>query len=256
MQYVRCVDDTSDDSGHPELAQVMGVLGSNIAKTVLKLERGQSRFSSGLEASNSACCLVDEILGPQEVVVRPLPPLLRHQPYISGVTLSATGDVVYVLDPQKISDAIEAISSGEIPSFATRDGIVPKAAPLKILVVDDSLSARRAAAMCCRERGWEVVEAQNGIVGLELVDQESWSMIITDFDMPQMDGVEFIKAVRNRGSCRSVPILMASSRSVAEMAEKAVTAGANQYVTKPVTLDVLDEFLLLHSTVARTAANG
>ena len=78
---------------------------------------------------------------------------------------------------------------------------------VKILVVDDSLSARRAVTLLCKEKGWDVIEAQNGIVGLELAEQENWTAIVTDFDMPQMDGLTATRSIQEQQSRTRVIIV-------------------------------------------------
>lgn len=247
MQYVRSSDEHSiAQDCPPQLGAILGLTKSLAGTAVLRLE-GNTVQGVRTSPTGECCCLVDEIIGPQEVVVRPLPPILRPQPFMAGVTLSGSGDVAYVLDPAQITHALQQRdATGYQPSVTGQQ--IPNPS-VRILIVDDSLSARKAATLACRKRGWETVEAANGIAGLELLEREDWTAIVTDFDMPQMDGIEFVKAVRSKEQTKQTPILMASSRAVDEMADQAISAGATHYVTKPVTLETLDQFVSSHSSL-------
>lgn len=240
MQYVKNADDklpaTSDQ--HPQLAQALNLAPTDTASAVVSLDCGLRSWNQQIT------CLVDEILGPQEVVVRPLPALLRHQKVLSGVTLSATGSIVYVLDPHHAAKAIQGLTNG---------GDTPAPAPpaehsdlINVLVVDDSLSARSAVSQLCKRKGWNPVEATNALAALELLSSEKWAAVFTDFDMPQMDGLRFVESLRAEQQMESVPVVMVSSRSRDEMEEKALAAGVTRYLTKPLRAEDIDWLTLQH----------
>ena len=246
MQYVRSADDatTGADATSPQLARALNIPITTSATSVVSLEYGNTPVKAS-SAPQSVSCLVDEILGPQEVVVRPLPALLRHQKLLAGVTLSATGNIVYVLDPRRLAAAIHAIVNGdELVSDLNTVPTDESSKEVNVLVVDDSLSARNSVSQLCIRKGWNPVQAQDGVSGLDLLDQNKWAAVITDFDMPNMDGIRFVQSLRARDQMKDVPILMVSSRSSAEMEEKALLAGATHYVTKPLTAEHIDQLLL------------
>ena len=114
---------------------------------------------------------------------------------------------------------------------------------LHVLIIDDSLSARKALSSLCCEQGWVAHEAKNGIEGLEMLGQQEWAAIVTDYDMPQMNGIKFIESLRNDFGLTQVPVLMVSSRDAEEMESRALAAGATQYVTKPLAADQLEQLL-------------
>jgi len=111
---------------------------------------------------------------------------------------------------------------------------------VKILVVDDSSTMRRIITNTLSRIGFtEVVEAEHGKAGLVKLSQGGIEMIITDWNMPEMDGLEFVQAVRSRDT--SVPILMVTTNAAKEDIVQALQAGVNNYVVKPFTPDTLKE---------------
>ena len=111
---------------------------------------------------------------------------------------------------------------------------------MKILIVDDSSTMRRIIINTLSRIGYtDVVEGENGKSGLEKLGQGGVEMIITDWNMPEMDGLEFVKTVR--GSNPSIPILMVTTDAAKEDIVEALQAGVNNYVVKPFTPDTLKE---------------
>jgi two-component system chemotaxis response regulator CheY len=111
---------------------------------------------------------------------------------------------------------------------------------LKILVVDDSSTMRRIIINTLSRIGYtNVVEAEHGKAGLEKLAQGGVEMIITDWNMPEIDGLEFVGAVR--GSDGSIPILMVPTNAAKEDIVSALQAGVNNYVVKPFTPETLKE---------------
>jgi two-component system chemotaxis response regulator CheY len=112
---------------------------------------------------------------------------------------------------------------------------------MKFLIVDDSATMRRIVANSLQRIGFqEFEEAANGVEGLNKFDS-SVEFVITDWNMPNMSGLEFVRALRDRSDGKDVPILMVTTRSVKEDILQAAQAGVNNYVVKPFTPPVLKE---------------
>nr|WP_275975697.1 response regulator [Geothrix terrae] len=122
-----------------------------------------------------------------------------------------------------------------------RPGRLPfPGASVKILVVDDSPTMRRIIIGNLVRMGHaEVLEAEDGLAGLEKLDQGGVDLIITDWDMPEMDGIAFARAVRSRGA--TMPILMVTTHAATQDIVQALEAGVNTYVVKPFTQESLRE---------------
>lgn len=111
---------------------------------------------------------------------------------------------------------------------------------MKILIVDDSSTMRRIIINTLSRIGYtDVVEGENGKNGLEKLGQGGVEMIITDWNMPEMDGLEFVKTVRTQNP--SIPILMVTTNAAKEDIVEALQAGVNNYVVKPFTPETLKE---------------
>ena len=112
---------------------------------------------------------------------------------------------------------------------------------MKFLVVDDSATMRRIVVNSLSRIGFgEVVEAADGGEALDVFDG-SIDFVITDWNMPNMSGLDFVKSLRGRDEGKKVPILMVTTRSVREDIVQAAQAGVNNYVVKPFTPQVLKE---------------
>ncbi len=114
---------------------------------------------------------------------------------------------------------------------------------MKVLVVDDSATMRRIVINTLQRIGYsECLEAGEGAEALELFDS-SISCVLTDWNMPGMSGLEFVRALRARPDGREVKIIMVTTRSVREDILQAAQAGVNNYVVKPFTPEILKEKL-------------
>ena len=117
---------------------------------------------------------------------------------------------------------------------------------MRALVIDDSRTVRIILRQALAEAGLEVAEAANGQEGLDrLRAHEDVGLVLVDWNMPVMNGLEFVRAVRARREYDAVRIMMVTTESEASQVQKALDAGANEYVMKPFTDQVLREKLLL-----------
>lgn len=104
--------------------------------------------------------------------------------------------------------------------------------PRKVLYIDDSVSMRQMTSLILSGAGYEVVQATNGTEGLEKLAADI-DLVITDFNMPGMNGIEVIRSIREGEVARSVPILMLTTESEAEKKQQGREAGATAWMTKP-----------------------
>ena len=102
-----------------------------------------------------------------------------------------------------------------------------------ILVVDDADIIRLIATRALRSAGYKVIDAVNGKAALDLLDGRLVSMVVCDFSMPVMDGIEFVNAVRKLPNYKTLPVLMLTVADQEEMLAKGKNAGVNAWMTKP-----------------------
>lgn len=103
----------------------------------------------------------------------------------------------------------------------------------RIMTVDDSPTVRQMVGLTLRDAGYEVVEAVDGVDALRRLEQESVHMLITDLNMPRMDGVGLIKAVREDPANRFIPIIMLTTESHEQKKQEGKAAGASGWIVKP-----------------------
>jgi len=112
----------------------------------------------------------------------------------------------------------------------------------KVLVVDDSAVMRQIIKKNLKELGFgELLEAENGAAGLKKAGEEPIDLIVSDWNMPNMTGLEFLKAVRADASLKGIAFIMVTSESDKEKIMEAVKAGVNQYIVKPFNAIQLEE---------------
>jgi len=111
---------------------------------------------------------------------------------------------------------------------------------MRALVIDDSRTVRIIIGQILREIGMEVIEAKNGVEALELIRRDpDVELMLVDWNMPEMNGLDFIKVVRSDRTFDGVRILMVTSESQGEQVMQALNAGANEYLMKPFNKEIL-----------------
>ena len=106
-----------------------------------------------------------------------------------------------------------------------------------ILVVEDSLMLRKVACFPLEKAGYKVVEANNGIEAIEAMSKEAIDLIITDLNMPGMDGFELITQVKESDKFKHIPIIILTTEGKKDMVMKGLTLGANSFLQKPIKPD-------------------
>jgi two-component system chemotaxis response regulator CheY len=109
----------------------------------------------------------------------------------------------------------------------------------KILIVDDSSSVRTVARMALREKGYEVVEAANGQEALAKLEGERCHLVISDVNMPQMDGITLLKEIKRHPNYKFTPVIMLTTEAGEDKKQEGRAAGAKAWITKPFQPQVL-----------------
>ncbi len=205
--------------------------------------------------------VVDELIGRETIVIKPLGDYLKKVQLFSGATISGEGNVRLILDiPTIIERELSLKGSGtgttapvrmdadeELESFETevqKENNTPE-----LLLVDDSLSIRKVVGMFLSNAGYTVQAAVDGLDAVEKLEDAKFDLIVTDLEMPRMHGYELISEIRSRTAMARVPIIVLTSRAGDKHSQKAKELGANDYIIKPV-----DEETLLTSVKTLLAA--
>ena len=185
---------------------------------------------------------VDEVGGNQEVVVKNLGSQLARLPGLAGITLLASGAVALIYNPVALAtlygDAareatLRAMRAPDAPGAlpAAAEPEVPQA-PL-VMVVDDSLTVRRVTQRLLLREGYRVVLAKDGLDALERLAEAVPEIVLSDIEMPRMDGFDLVRNMRADARLRNLPVIMITSRIAQKHREYAAELGVDHYLGKP-----------------------
>jgi chemosensory pili system protein ChpA (sensor histidine kinase/response regulator) len=183
---------------------------------------------------------VDEVVGNQEVVVKNLGDQLARLPGLAGVTLLASGSPALIYNPVALAAVYGNTARGLMrdamaaPTQTAGTAAAPKAAqePL-VLVVDDSLTVRRVTQRLLAREGYRVVLAKDGLDALEKLAEELPAIVLSDIEMPRMDGFDLVRNMRADSRLTKLPVVMITSRIAQKHRDHAAELGVNHYLGKP-----------------------
>ncbi|HKV04968.1 MAG TPA: response regulator [Candidatus Acidoferrales bacterium] len=200
--------------------------------------------------------VVEEVLGKDEIVIKNLGDYLRRVKLFPGTTIASDGSLILLIDLNRLVAAdtaerhalpasspaarvfapgAEAVAAGSIPSEAV-DAIENDRV---VVVVDDSISVRKFVGRMLEKAGYRVKLASDGLEASEVVAQVGCHLVITDLEMPRMNGYELMAHLRQDPATRRIPVLVVTSRAGAKHRDRAMKEGASAFLTKPVQEDQL-----------------
>ncbi len=185
---------------------------------------------------------VDSILSSREVVVKPLSPWISPAKGVIGACHLNDGGVAPVINLLTVvKQAKNDSQSDYIDNGSHANTISESRATPQILVVDDSLSNRKALSLVIDKTEYDVVTAVDGLDALQIMNEKQIDLVFTDLEMPRMNGIELTQAIRAWSSKSKTPIVMITSRTTNKHRELATKAGVDDYLTKPVVTETLLE---------------
>jgi two-component system chemotaxis sensor kinase CheA len=172
---------------------------------------------------------VESVLQKRDVVVRGLQGRLRDLPLITGASVEPNGSILLVLD---VPALIERAALNVEPVATTTPEPETMVRPPSVMVVDDSLMVRELQRSILERAGYGVRTANDGVEALSLLGDEASDLVVTDIEMPNMDGFELLRAIRAHGRMSNIPVLIVTSRTSEEDHQKGLDAGADGYIVK------------------------
>jgi len=174
--------------------------------------------------------VVDELMSDIEVVVKNLDPYIkRYQPQgLMGNTIADDGSVVMLLEPYGIKEMGRTAPDNIIEIDVSEEDKIHR----KILLVEDSLIAREVEKSIFESIGFAVDTAIDGLDGLEKLETGSYDMVVTDLEMPRLDGFGLVRRIRNQSKYDDLPLMIISTRESAEDRMRAMESGADTYMVK------------------------
>jgi chemosensory pili system protein ChpA (sensor histidine kinase/response regulator) len=183
-----------------------------------------------IETSETPCALaIDQILRTEEIVIKPLGATFAGVPEIIGATILGDGcavpvlDLVYLLKKPPVQLKKPPLAAPE------------KKSKITVMIVDDSPSVRQINLKLAKNAGWQAIVAKDGLEALEILQalRELPDIVLTDVEMPRMDGYEFLASLKRQPATRSIPVIMITSRAGEKHRRKAFDLGVSEYLSKP-----------------------
>lgn len=200
------------------------------------------------DQANSYGLVVDRCLGERELVVRPLDPRLGKVQDISATALMGDGSLVLIVD---VSDLVRStntlLNAGRLAKVSDNQGLTKQASleiasgsfgivqsvnRKRVLVVDDSITVREVERKLLQNRGYSVDVAVDGMEGWNALRKLPYDLVISDIDMPRMNGIELLRQIKSHPRLNSIPVIVVSYRDREEDRIQGLDAGADYYLTK------------------------
>lgn len=175
---------------------------------------------------------VDRFVGVSELVVQPLDPRLGKVKDIDAGALLDDGTPVLIVDVEDLLRSIERlVSTGHLAQVRYDDG-AQAATRKRVLVVDDSLTVRELERKLIESGGYAVEVAVDGMDGWNAVRSGHFDLVVTDIDMPRMDGIELVSLIKKDARLRTTPVMIVSYKDREEDRRRGLDSGADFYLTK------------------------
>jgi chemosensory pili system protein ChpA (sensor histidine kinase/response regulator) len=200
--------------------------------------------------------IVEEVLGKDEIVIKNLGNYLRQVKLFPGTTIAPDGSLILLIDLNRLvsndtaerhalpssspaarvfAPGAEAVAAGNIPAAA----VDPVENDRVVVVADDSISVRKFVGRMLEKAGYRVKLASDGLEASEIIAEVGCHLVITDLEMPRMNGYELLAHLRQDPMTRGIPVLVVTSRAGAKHRDRAMKEGASGFLTKPVQEDQL-----------------
>jgi two-component system chemotaxis sensor kinase CheA len=190
--------------------------------------------------------IVDEVLGEQEVLVKSLGPVFSGVTTVLGVTVLGSGQVVPILNAVEmlrtfrerrgggamVKERPDARGQAQTNGEVKGDGVKRRSNTARVLVVDDMVTARMLMRNILESAGFAVKTANNGVEAWALLQEETFDIVVTDVEMPVMDGIGLTRSIRADEKLTTLPVVIVTSMASREDRERGVNAGANAYFAK------------------------
>jgi two-component system sensor histidine kinase and response regulator WspE len=213
-------------------------IGLVAASQVLELKESAPKFHAFSvviisEQSDYYGLVVDRFLGEHDLVVRPLDPRLGKVQDISAAALMGDGTPILIVDVSDLVHSVDhLLKHGNLRRFSGKNSNLIKDNRQRILVVDDSITVREMERKLLENKGYKVDVAVNGLEGWYSLSSNKYDLVVSDVDMPRMNGIELVTKIKNHPTLQSIPVIIVSYKDRDEDRLQGLEAGADYYLTK------------------------
>ncbi len=180
---------------------------------------------------NHYALVVDKVMGQKELVMQPLDSRLGKIPELSACAILENGIPVLILDVDDLTRSLDFMIKGGKVKHVPLD-LTPATIIKRILVVDDSITVREIERNLLETHGYHVETAVDGIDGWNAIRSNEYNLLITDIDMPRMDGFELVSLIKSDSRLKRLPVMIVSYKDRIEDRRKGLNLGADYYLTK------------------------
>lgn len=173
----------------------------------------------------------DELRGEQELVVKQLPDGVPPVHSVAGAATLASGEVILVLDPRDLVERALATTAA-VPGTSWNAAAAPEPARPRVLVAEDSLTTRTLERNILQAAGYEVAVAPDGAEAWHLLQSQPFALLVSDVEMPIVDGFALTERIRAHATLRSLPVILVTARAAPEDRVRGLEAGADAYIAK------------------------
>ena len=172
---------------------------------------------------------VDEVLGEQEVMAKPLGPLLARVPHIAGATVVGEGELVPILH---VADLMRSAHRGSFAALAPSQSGAIAPQRKSVLVAEDSITSRMLLQNILEAAGYRVQTAVDGLDAFARLKTEGFDAVVSDVEMPRMNGFDLTERMRADKALAATPVVLVTALESARDRERGVDAGADAYIVK------------------------
>ncbi len=220
------------DGDNIGLAPAWRILGADGPGSSAASDEDQLRIIVISDRLNRFGMVVEAYLGERDLVVKPLDPRLGKIPCVSAASVMEDGSPILILDVDDMVRAVDNLLSRGRLDMMGETAVRKDKKTRRILVVDDSLTVREMQRRLLSGRGYETQTAVDGMDGLNALRSGDFDLVITDVDMPRLDGVELTRRIRADARLTSLPVMIVSYKDREEDRMRGLEAGADYYLTK------------------------
>ncbi|MBP0580312.1 hybrid sensor histidine kinase/response regulator [Labrys sp. LIt4] len=215
--------------------QLVGLVGAHQVLGCAPADNAEDELRVVVVGSPGAMygLVVERFLGGRELVVQPLDPRLGKIKDISAAALMEDGSPLLIIDVEDIIRSMEKLSSADqLAQVGRKSAGRQEERRKRVLVVDDSLTVRELQRKLLDHHGYEVEVAVDGMDGWNALRNGRFDLLISDIDMPRLDGIELVHRIRQDADLKSLPVMIVSYKDRAEDRQRGLDAGADYYLTK------------------------
>ena len=183
-------------------------------------------------ANGVAAVAVERVVTSYDLVVKNMGAYIKSISGIAGVSMLGNGEVVPVLD---LASMLQALDNAEldIGRIDAQSAAAEEISLTRVLIVDDSLSVRNSLGQLMRDSGYDPLLARDGLEAINVIRAENPDIVLTDLEMPRMNGFDLVSYIRNTSDQPGLPVVMITSRNMAKHRKQAEDAGVNRFIAKP-----------------------